>query len=277
MSDQLLEVRDLTVRYGGVSALAGVTFSVGAGEVVGLIGPNGAGKTTCIDALTGFTAASGGQVLLGGHSLDGVAPHARARRGFVRTFQSLELFDDLTVRENLVVSASTPTWWSTVTDALWPKRHLTEAIDETLAMVGLTDVAGRDPSELSNGQRHLVALGRALVSEPQVVLLDEPAAGLDPDETAALGALLRTLPGRGVSVLLVDHDMPLVMGTCDRVLVLDFGRLIASGTPGEVRADPAVVAAYLGASAGGPDPTPDAAGETAAVVRPLSRGAGSTT
>ena len=250
MSDARLEVRELTVRYGGVTALDGITFSVGAGEVVGLIGPNGAGKTTCIDALSGFTAPSGGRVLLGGRSLDGVAPHARARRGFVRTFQSLELFDDLTVRENLVVSASTPTWRSTVTDAFWPKRQTIARVDEVLHLVGLADLADRDPSELSNGQRHLVSLGRALVADPTVVLLDEPAAGLDPAETAALGTLIRALPARGVSVLLVDHDMPLVMGTCDRVLVLDFGRVIATGTPAEVRANPAVVAAYLGASAG---------------------------
>jgi branched-chain amino acid transport system ATP-binding protein len=263
VTDQLLEVRDLSVRYGGVSALGGVTFSVGTGEVVGLIGPNGAGKTTCIDALTGFTAPSSGRVLLAGRSLDGVAPHARARRGFVRTFQSLELFDDLTVRENLVVSASTPTWWSTVTDAFWPKRQATARVDEVLEQLGLADLGNRDPSELSNGQRHLVSLGRALVAEPKVVLLDEPAAGLDTAETTALGTLIRALPGRGVSVLLVDHDMPLVMGTCDRVLVLDFGRLIASGSPAEVRADPAVVAAYLGASAGFPAPAPDVTGDVA--------------
>lgn len=242
----LLDVRSLTVRYGGVVALDDVSFAVAPGEIVGLIGPNGAGKTTCIDALTGFTVPSGGRVRFAGASIEDEPPHDRARRGFVRTFQSLELFDDLSVRENLLVSADAPTWRSTLTDALFPKPRAHRAVDEVLDLVGLEAVAERHPSDLSNGQRHLVALARALVARPALVLLDEPAAGLDTVETVALGALLRRLPGLGTSVLLVDHDMGLVLGTCDRVLVLDFGRLVADGTPAEVRADPAVVAAYLG-------------------------------
>ncbi len=249
MSGPILAVEDLTVRYGGVTALHGVTFDAAPGEVLGLIGPNGAGKTTCIDALTGFTTPTRGAVRFAGQSLEGVRPHHRARSGFVRTFQSLELFDDLTVRENLLVSASTPTWWSTVTDALWPKHEASDTVDDVLDLAGLTDTGDRLPTELSNGQRHLVAVARALVSQPQLVLLDEPAAGLDSTETAELADLLRKLPARGITVLLVDHDMSLVLGVCDRILVLDFGRLIASGTPAQVRADPAVIAAYLGTSA----------------------------
>ncbi len=242
----VLDVRGLGVRYGGVQALDDLSFTVAPGEVVGLIGPNGAGKTTCIDALTGFTTPSGGRIRFAGRSLDGVPPHERARRGFVRTFQSLELFDDLTVRENLLVAAAPPTWRSTLTDALRLKPRADAAVDEALDLVGLASMAERHPIELPNGQRHLVALARALVPGPALVLLDEPAAGLDPTETATLGHLLRRLPARGTSVLLVDHDMGLVMGACDRVLVLDFGRLVASGPPAQVRNDPAVVAAYLG-------------------------------
>jgi len=242
----LLEVQDLTVRFGGVVALDGLDLTVPAGEVVGLIGPNGAGKTTCIDALTGFTRPTAGHVRFAGRSLDGMTPHDRARRGFARTFQSLELFDDLTVRQNLFVAASTPTWRSTLTDALWPKGSAAAAVDEVLARLDLEALGDEAPTRLSNGQRHRVALGRALVARPSLVLLDEPAAGLDSTETAALGALLRTLPAWGVTVLLVDHDMALVFGVCDQVHVLDFGRLIASGPPGDVRADPRVRAAYLG-------------------------------
>jgi len=242
----LLEVQDLTVRFGGVVALDELDLTVTAGEVVGLIGPNGAGKTTCIDTLTGFTRPERGRVRFAGRSLDGVSPHDRARRGFARTFQSLELFDDLSVRENLVVAASTPTWRSTLTDALWPKPPTATAVGEVLARLDLEALADQPPTSLSNGQRHLVALGRALVAKPSLVLLDEPAAGLDTTETAALGTLLRSLPDWGITVLLVDHDMTLVLGVCDQVHVLDFGRLIASGPPAEVRADPAVRAAYLG-------------------------------
>ena len=242
----LLEAVELSVRYGGVAALSEVSFTVEEGEVVGLIGPNGAGKTTCIDALTGFQALHAGHVRFAGELLDGVAPHDRARLGFVRTFQSLDLFDDLTVRENLVVAATTPSWRATLTDALWPKRHRHDAVDDAVEWVGLGSLAGRRPADLSNGERHRVALARALVSRPRLLLLDEPAAGLDPAETAALGDLLRSLPERGTSVLLVDHDMALVMAVCDRLHVLDFGQLIASGPPAAVRADPAVVTAYLG-------------------------------
>jgi branched-chain amino acid transport system ATP-binding protein len=252
----LLAVDELAVRYGGVVALESVSFTVDEGEVVGLIGPNGAGKTSCLDTLTGFTPAHRGTVRFRGRRLDDSSAHARARAGLVRTFQSLELFDDLTVRENLLVSATTPNWRSTITDALWPKRQAIGEVEEVLEIVGLTDHAGRRPTELSNGARHRVALGRALVARPRLVLLDEPAAGLDTDETGELGELLASLPGRGVSVLLVDHDMPLVLGVCDRVHVLDYGRVIASGPPAEIRSDPEVVLAYLGVNHGATDGDP---------------------
>jgi branched-chain amino acid transport system ATP-binding protein len=242
----VLVVEDLTVAHGGVVALDGVTLDVPEGEVVGLIGPNGAGKTTFIDTISGFTRPRRGHVTFDGRAIDELAPHLRSRAGLVRTFQSLELFDDLSVRDNVLVAAGTPSLWSTLTDALWRKDHRSPAAERVLALLGLEAVADRQPTELSNGERHLVALGRALVASPRLVLLDEPAAGLDPTETAELADRLRALPAMGTTVLVVDHDMSLIMGACDRVHVLDFGRVVASGTPSEVRVNPVVIAAYLG-------------------------------
>ncbi len=242
----LLDVHGLTVRHGGLVALDGVNLVVAGGSVAGLIGPNGAGKTTFIDAVSGFTASASGRVFFAGRSVEHLRPHDRARRGLVRTFQSLELFDDLTVRENLSVVAITPTWRSTVSDLFWPKSSHDDGTEALLETFGLAADADRSPNELSNGQRHLVALARAVAARPKLVLLDEPAAGLDPDETDELAAVLRRLPQLGTAVLLVDHDMSLVMGVCDTLHVLDFGRVIASGPPAQVRADPQVVAAYLG-------------------------------
>ncbi|WP_426574672.1 ABC transporter ATP-binding protein [Aquihabitans sp. McL0605] len=244
----VLAVDDLTVRHGGLVALDGVTLAVETGQIVGLIGPNGAGKTTFIDALTGFTAPHRGKVTFAGRDITRDAPHERSRAGLVRTFQSLELFDDLSVRDNLLVAAHTPTFWSTIADAFWPRSHDGTDTHRTLELLDLLPVADRLPTELSNGTRHVVALARALVSSPQLVLLDEPAAGLDPGETAALADLLRRLPAVGTTVLVVDHDMSLIMNVCDQVHVLDFGRLVAGGTPTEVRNDPTVIAAYLGTS-----------------------------
>jgi branched-chain amino acid transport system ATP-binding protein len=242
----LLEVRQLTVRHGGLVALDDVDLAVATGEITGLIGPNGAGKTTFIDTLTGFTAPARGRITFAGQDLTEAKPHQRSRAGLVRTFQSLELFDDLTVRDNLLVASATPSWRSTLTDVFRPKSHDTVETHRVLDLLDLTAVAERLPAELSNGQRHVVALGRALVSSPALVLLDEPAAGLDPSETSMLADLLHRIREQGTSVLVVDHDMSLILGACDVVHVLDFGRVVASGTPDEVRRDPTVLAAYLG-------------------------------
>ena len=241
-----LHVANLTVHHGGLVALHDVSLTVPAGEIAGLIGPNGAGKTTFIDTLSGFTEPSSGRVELDGEPIDALGPHERARRGLVRTFQSLELFDDLTVRENLLVAAQRPSRWSFLGDLVRARTREPEVVDEVLSHLQLGDVRDRRTDELSNGQRHLVALGRALVARPRLLLLDEPAAGLDTRETAELGEILRTLPDTGVTVLLVDHDMSIVLGVCDTVHVLDFGGLIASGTPSQIRNDPMVVSAYLG-------------------------------
>jgi branched-chain amino acid transport system ATP-binding protein len=245
----LLVVDDLVVKHGGLVALDGVGLTVDEGRIVGLIGPNGAGKTTFIDTLTGFTSPSRGRIVFDGRDITNASAHHRSQAGLVRTFQSLELFDDLTVLDNLLVAAHTPSLWSTLTDVLWPKVHDDRQTRAILELLDLGPVADRLPSELSNGQRHVVALGRALVASPALVLLDEPAAGLDPTETAELGAMLRRLPELGTSVLVVDHDMSLILGVCDTVHVLDFGHVVANGPPAEIRHDPVVIAAYLGRQA----------------------------
>jgi ABC-type branched-subunit amino acid transport system ATPase component len=243
----LLRIEDLTVRYGGVTAVDRVSLEVEAGSFVGLIGPNGAGKTTLIDAVSGLTQASG-RMWFDGSRIDGEAPHRRCRRGLRRTFQSLELFEELSVRENLLVAAERPRWWTLLTDLCWPRAagYAVDAVDESLALLGLTPHADLRPTELSLGLRKLVTIARELSARPRLLLLDEPAAGLDSAESLALGERLRDVVRDGTSILLIDHDMGLVLGVCDQIHVLEFGRRIASGTPREIREDPDVVAAYLG-------------------------------
>jgi branched-chain amino acid transport system ATP-binding protein len=241
-----LEVRGLSVSFGGLQAVREVDLTVPTDGVTGLIGPNGAGKTTTIDALCGFVAARGA-ITLEGRRLDGAPPHVRARRGLARTFQSIELFDDLTVAENLIVAASPGRWWSTALDLVAPRRDVHRVdVGGILDLVGIGELADARPPDLSHGRRRLVSVARALATRPRLLLLDEPAAGLDPDETVALGALLRRLPDDGVGVLLVDHDMTLVLDVCRDLVVLDVGAVIASGPTAEVRRDAAVTAAYLG-------------------------------
>jgi ABC-type branched-subunit amino acid transport system ATPase component len=243
----LLEVTGLSVSFGGLLAVDDVSFAVRPDTIMALIGPNGAGKTTTIDALSGFVPSATGTITLVGQRIDSLPAHERARAGLARTFQSVELFDDLSVRENLLVAATTPRWWSPFVDACTPKRSARGIdVDFALDMMDLSALAGARPPELSHGQRQLAGVARALASRPKLVLLDEPAAGLDPTETAALGALLRTLPSEGIGVLLVDHDMSLILEVSDEIIVLDFGRVIADGPAAAVRHDPAVIAAYLG-------------------------------
>jgi branched-chain amino acid transport system ATP-binding protein len=245
MSD-LLEIEGLNVRYGGVRAVRDVSLSVSEGSVIGLIGPNGAGKTSMIDALTGYTRPSEGVVRFDGEDVTRLRPHLRTRRGMTRTFQSIELFDDLTVEENLLVAAHDMGVMSALRDLFWPRGPSRGSADWALSLCGLEKVAARSPVGLSHGQRKLVGVARALARRPRLVLMDEPAAGLDTHETVELGGRLRSLPSEGVSVLLVDHDMGLVLSVCDYVFVLDFGQLIAQGTPDEIRSNPTVIAAYLG-------------------------------
>jgi branched-chain amino acid transport system permease protein len=229
---EVLAADGLSVRFGGVHALSGVTLNVKEGELVGLIGPNGAGKTTLIDAISGFVNSTG-TVTLGGRDLRGLPAHERARGGLTRTWQSTELFDDLSVSENLTVAARE----SGVTE---------DDAKQTLALVGMDWAAEAEPLQLSSGQRKLVGVSRALVAKPKLLCLDEPAAGLDSAESEELGVTLRRLADQGQSMLLIEHDMGLVLGICDRVVVLEFGKVIAAGTPEEVRRNPKVIAAYLG-------------------------------
>jgi branched-chain amino acid transport system ATP-binding protein len=249
----LLEARGLTVSYGGLHANDDIDLDCQTGKLVGLIGPNGAGKTTFIDAITGFTPLSEGTVSFDGVDLGDTRPDKRAAMGLVRTFQSLELFEDLTVRDNLLVAAEKPKWYSFLADIVLPGRGAAafqDQVDEALEALGLTSLADAHPGDLSHGQRKLIGVARALAAKPKLLLLDEPAAGLDTQESQLLGRHLRGFLDLGVSLFLIDHDMGLVLNVCDDIYVLDFGQVIAHGPPAQVRSDPAVISAYLGESAG---------------------------
>ncbi|NNH68982.1 ATP-binding cassette domain-containing protein [Nocardia uniformis] len=239
-------VSGISVDYGAVKAATDIGFEVYPGEIVGLIGPNGAGKTTVIDAVTGFAVATG-SVRLAGESLDGQAPHRRSRSGLGRSFQDVELYDDLTVAENVRVGAARS----------HSELPIAQRVSRTLSVLGLEDLAEREAASLSQGQRQLVSMARVLAAEPKVALLDEPAAGLDNTESRWLGQKLRSVRDSGTAILLVDHDMELVLTICDRVIVLDLGRVIASGTPEEIRAHPDVRRAYLGMPTDAVESTPE--------------------
>jgi len=245
-SEVALRAEGVGVRYGGVVANDNITLEIRFGQIVGLIGPNGAGKTTFIDAASGFTPFSG-SLHLAGRDISDASPHERARAGLSRTWQSIELFSDLTVSENLRVTNDRLTARSVMWDVIAPSRGNRVDVAWPLDLLGLADQAGTDPTTLPYGKQKLVGVSRALASNPRVLMLDEPAAGLDTDESKALGRRLGAIAERGIAVLLVDHDMGLVLDVCDYVYVLDFGRLIAHGRPDEVRLNPVVVDAYLGA------------------------------
>lgn len=227
----MLSVVDVTVRFGGMTAVDRVSIDAAAGEITGLIGPNGAGKTTLFDVVTGLRRPDDGTVRLHGTDVTRMAPYRRARLGLTRTFQRLELFDSLTVAENLAVAAA---------------RHPTTDVGAIVDRLGLGDVADRRADELSTGAGRLVELGRCLATKPSVLLLDEPASGQTESETRRFAVVLRELAAEGIAVVLVEHDISLVAEVCDRVIVLDAGRVIATGTPAAVLADASVQAAYLG-------------------------------
>lgn len=245
----LLKTLNLGVHYGGVRAVDGVNLTIGAGELVGLIGPNGAGKTTTVDAVSGFTAHSG-RVVLADQDISGRSPHERARAGLARTWQSVELFEDLTVRQHCEVAAARAGFTDLLMDAVWPRRTRDrDAVDAALEAMELVDVVDERPSELPHGTQKLVGVARALAAEPSVLLLDEPAAGLDSAESEHFGQRLRGIVDAGTSALLIDHDTQLVLSVCDRVYVLDFGSVIAEGPSDEIRNDARVIEAYLGVGA----------------------------
>jgi ABC-type branched-subunit amino acid transport system ATPase component/branched-subunit amino acid ABC-type transport system permease component len=236
----LLSIGEVSVRFGGVQALDDITIDVETGRVTGLIGPNGAGKTTLFNVITGLQSPNAGRVVLDGDDVTHAKPHRRARLGIGRTFQRLETFGTLTVRDNVRVAAEMRRGWS--------REHFdTRAlVQDIIGRIGLDSVADERVDGLATGTARLVEVARALATKPRVLLLDEPSSGLDESETRALGTLLRDLASSGLAVLLVEHDMRFVMGTCDNIHVLDFGRLIAAGRPDEIQADPSVRAAYLG-------------------------------
>jgi branched-chain amino acid transport system ATP-binding protein len=239
--DAVLSVLNVAVRFGGVNALTDVTLTAREGQVTGLIGPNGAGKTTLFNVITGLQEPTQGRVLIGGTDVSKLPPHKRARLGVARTFQRLEVFGSLTAYENVLAAAEFHRSWS---DDQTPPRDVAR---DVIARVGLGGLANARVDALPTGLARLVELGRALATRPKLLLLDEVGSGLNHDETEALGELLVSLTRDGISVLLVEHDMELVMSICDRIHVLDFGRIICTGTPAEVQKDPHVQAAYLGA------------------------------
>jgi branched-chain amino acid transport system ATP-binding protein len=233
----VLSVEDVTVRFGGVQAVSSANISAFAGHITGLIGPNGAGKTTTFNVITGLEKPTSGRVVLAGRDVSRLSPYKRARLGMARTFQRLEVFGSLSTRENILAAAEFRRGWSG--DGSDPRR----VTDEVLDRVGLRAVAEMRVEALPTG--------RALATQPRLLLLDEPGSGLDGAETDALGDLLMDLAASGMAILLVEHDVDLVMRICNRIHVLDFGRIISVGTTAQVQADPVVQAAYLGADVEG--------------------------
>jgi branched-chain amino acid transport system ATP-binding protein len=248
----LLEMRDVTLRFGGVVALDGVSFEIRQGEILGLIGPNGAGKTTCFNAMTGVYQPTSGQVMFKGAPLGRRKRYAITKLGIARTFQNIRLFGNMTALENILVGADAQ--HSTgVVNALFrlprhrrEEHHGHERAHELLDFMGLTKRADELARNLPYGDQRRLEIARALATGPDLLCLDEPAAGFNPQEKVELMDLIRKIRDQGYTVLLIEHDMRLVMGVTDRIIVLEFGRKIAEGVPAEIRDNPAVIAAYLG-------------------------------
>ena len=248
----ILRVDGLTRRFGGLVANNDITFAIPPHGVSSVIGPNGAGKTTLFNMISGFTEPSEGRVTFDGKIITGVRPEEIAARGLVRSFQLTQLFQNLTVLENVKVGRHVRTRagvFAALTRPAWARREEAETdakARELLALVGLSDQAEQLAAVLPYGQQRLLEIARAMATEPRLLLLDEPAAGLNHDETARLGALIRRISDGGTTVLLIEHDMRLVMNTADHIVVLNFGRKIAEGTPAQIQENADVVEAYLG-------------------------------
>lgn len=252
LGQTLLQLRDVSLRFGGLVALDSVSFEVRRGEILGLIGPNGAGKTTCFNVMSGIYRPSAGQVLLEGEPLGRTKRNAITRRGIARTFQNIRLFGEMTALENVVVGTDARHRTSVLGALLRTPRHQREeaqAVERGIALlefVGIADRAADKARNMPYGYQRRLEIARALATEPKLLCLDEPAAGFNPAEKAQLMELIQRIRDDGYTVLLIEHDMRLVMGVTDRVVVLEFGKKIAQGAPKEIREDPAVIAAYLG-------------------------------
>ncbi|MEO7016554.1 MAG: ABC transporter ATP-binding protein [Leifsonia sp.] len=252
VGDSIVEVKNLTVKFGGLLALDDVSFDIKRGEILGLIGPNGAGKTTCFNAMTGVYRPTSGDVLLEGKSIKGQKQHQITRLGLARTFQNIRLFGEMSALENVVVGLDARHKTSVPGALVRSPRHIREeksAIERGMALlefVGIADLAGTASRQLPYGYQRRLEIARALATDPKVLCLDEPAAGFNPAEKEDLMDLIRTIRADGYTVLLIEHDMRLVMGVTDRIVVLEFGRKLADDVPSVIRNDPRVIAAYLG-------------------------------
>ncbi|GAB4296308.1 MAG: ABC transporter ATP-binding protein [Desulfuromonadia bacterium] len=248
----MLEVRGVTQQFGGITALSDVSFTIEEGSIHGVIGPNGAGKTTLFNIISGIYSQTGGRILFRGVDISGRPVHEFARIGIVRTFQNIELFGSLTVLENVKVGLHTRSksgLFSCMFRTPWQireERTITGRALDALSFCGIDDLADKTASTLPFGKGRILEIARALAVEPSLILMDEPAAGLNNRETRELAQLIRKIRERGVTVVLVEHDMELVMDICDRIVVLNRGTLLAEGTPREIQENPEVIAAYLG-------------------------------
>jgi len=248
----MLEVRELTQRFGGITALENISFTVTRGEITGVIGPNGAGKTTLFNIVTGIYAQTSGVVTLEGADISSQPAEKLAANGLVRTFQNIELFGNMTVLENVMVGMHTRSnsgIMACMCKMPWhlrEERLIMEQAKEWLNFCGISDLADMKASNLPFGQGRLLEIARAMAVRPTIMLMDEPAAGLNNRETSLLATLIRKIRDTGVTIVLVEHDMELVMGICDRIIVLNLGRKLAEGTPREIQENQAVISAYLG-------------------------------
>jgi branched-chain amino acid transport system ATP-binding protein len=248
----LLKIESITKIFGGLTALQDISLSIAAGEITGIIGPNGAGKTTLFNVVTGIYDPTSGKVYYGGKDITGFPPEKLARLGMVRTFQGIELFGQMTVLENAMVGLHTKSQSGIIASALKlpaqlrEERHIRERAISWLEFAGIAELAHMKAANLPFGKGRLLEIARAMAVEPQIILLDEPAAGLNSRETSDLAMLIKRINGSGITVALVEHDMELVMGICSRIVVLNLGHKLAEGTPRQIQEDENVITAYLG-------------------------------